>query len=224
MSLTYCKISTVLYSVKSRLDQGRLTSVWGAPTMFEVHSKKGIFMKKLLLILSIFGLASTASATIVFSPGVSYSSNDTDTGSGTSSGSELLLDVKLGYIFPMGFYVGGIYHNASNSAGSAVNDEKATAFGPSVGYFSPMGFYVTGHYFLVAERNDYGVAGGDASEGTGPQVDLGWVFPLTSVFSMGPQLTYRSLNYSKADVGGVATDIDVTRTEIRPYISLFFMF
>lgn len=175
-------------------------------------------MKKLLLFLSITFLSVIASANIVFSPGLSYLSSDVDNNGATSESSNLRADVRLGYVMPMGLYLGGMYAHLSNDSGSS--DSSGSLIGPTVGYSSMMGFYTLLTYHIIGEVGDTTKFTG----GKGPQIDIGWVFPLSSGFAIGPQFTYRSISFDKVETGGVSTDTDYTETTIAPYLSLWFMF
>jgi len=55
-------------------------------------------------------------------------------------------------------------------------------------------------------------------EPTGPQLDVG------SNLSVGPQITWRSLEYAKAETGGVKVADKYKVTEIRPMVALLFVF
>lgn len=177
-------------------------------------------MNKLLISVAFLMAASVSYANIVVSPGVSYISDkrdETTPGVSSSESQETLIDARLGYILPMGLYLGGMY-SSTNSNGT---DNSGNMMGPTVGYFSS----TTGFYSLLT----YHISGefGDTTKYTGaqgPQVDVGWIFPVTRYFSIGPQLTWRSIEYSKRETAGVSVDTDYKRSTIAPYISLWFMF
>ena len=99
-------------------------------------------------------------------------------------------------------------------------NQKGFAAGPTVGYSHYSGFYTLFTYFLMAEfkvdsTNTF-------TDGMGPQVDIGWAFPLTSSFHIGPQITYRSITFDKQDPGAVS--VEITRTDLVPAINLWFNF
>ena len=179
-------------------------------------------MKFLILAsVSLLIFSSYGQAQVVFSPGLAYLSDTQEQTDPTSSNvetSQLRADIRLGYILPMGLYVGGMY--AYNSVD--VNGTDSTGFlaGPSVGYHSMMGFYTMLTYHILGET-------GDTTKFTGakgPPVDIGWVFPLTSSFALGPQITYRSVEFDKIETAGSSIDTDLKQTSIAPYLSLWFMF
>jgi hypothetical protein len=156
-----------------------------------------------------------ANAEIVFSPSVSYLSQK-DENSGTVSEEKIgTYDFKLGYLHQSGLYLGGMYSMMK------VNDDSGSSLAATVGYHHFSGFFALFSYHLMAEMD---AGANKIKNGVGPQIDLGWVFPLTSMFSVGPQITYRSINYKKADTGGVTSDIDFTRSNLMPYITLWFRF
>lgn len=60
--------------------------------------------------------------------------------------------------------------------------------------------------------------------GKGPQIDVGWVFPLSAYFAIGPQITWRSVEFDKLESSTASVDTDFKSTSIAPYLSLWFMF
>jgi len=175
---------------------------------------KSVFRFYVFLSVLCGGLA--ARAEVAFSPSASYFTQD-DEVDGVTSESELsTYDFKLGYVHSSGLFLGGMYQMSS------VNDDKATAVGPTLGFKHFSGFYALFTYFLMAEQDSGATT--TFTDGMGPQIDVGWMFPLTYMFYIGPQISYRSINYSKADISGASTEVDYTRSNVLPYISLWFRF
>lgn len=171
---------------------------------------------KLFVVFAVLFATLTAQAEIVFAPGLSYLKIE-DENTGTTTETEISsYDLKLGYVGSSGLYLGGMYQM------SKIGDDKATAVGPTLGYSHYSGFYALFTYFLMAQQ-DAG-SGSEFTDGMGPQVDLGWVFPVTRVFMIGPQVSYRSISYDKFKANGASVDADYTRSNILPYISLWFRF
>lgn len=179
-------------------------------------------MKKILSVVFCLLLSVPAFSSIVFSPGVSYRTTDTEASQPSainSEGSETIIDVKLGYVLPMGLYLGGMYSAISGK--TAVDNDKGKLIGPSIGYYSPMGFYTFLTYHIIGDLD----RGGDTlTGGKGPQLDLGWVFPLSANFAIGPQMTWRSTEFDKRETAGVSVDTDYKTSSLSPYVSLWFMF
>ena len=181
-------------------------------------------MKRILPFLITLLITPPVLAQLVVSPGIGYYSSTTEENGNSVESKQTRIDGRFGYILPMGLYLGGLYAHTSGESclsGFGCADEDSFSVGPSIGYFSMMGFYTMFTYHIMGEK-------GDADKYTGaqgPQVDLGWVFPLTSYFSIGPQLTWRSIEYEKYEAAGVpAVDSDRKETNIAPYVSLWFMF
>ncbi len=171
---------------------------------------------KIVFILTMFFAVASANAEVVFAPAASYFKIE-DESNGTTSELEISnYDLKLGFVDASGLYLGGMYQM------SKLNNDNAFAVGPTLGFSHYSGFYALFTYFLVAEQDNG--ANSTFTDGMGPQIDLGWIFPLTSSFFIGPQISYRSISYEKQDTAGVSTDVDFTRTNILPYISLWFRF
>lgn len=184
-------------------------------------------MKKLIIIAAVLGLSATASANFVIAPGLGYYTQsdeatqpallttDTET-------TELRADVKVGYILPMGLYLGGMYAHIGQEvcSGGTCADSSGFLVGPSIGYHSLTGFYILGTYHIMGEQGDTLKLTG----GKGPQVDLGWVFPISTYVGIGPQITWRSIEYDKVESAGLSQDTDYKNSSIAPYVSLWFMF
>lgn len=181
-------------------------------------------MKRILPFLVLLFLTPPVLAQLVISPGVGYYTNTTEESGAEVDSKQTRVDARIGYILPMGLYLGGNYAFTSGescASGQGCSDESGFLIGPSLGYFSMMGFYTLFTYHIMGEQGDADKYTG----GKGPQLDLGWVFPLTSYFSIGPQLTWRSVEYDKFEASGAtAVDTDRKETSIAPYISLWFMF
>ena len=182
-------------------------------------------MKKLILILATLVLTSPALAQLIFAPGVGYVDRQTEATQPATvdqSSAETRFDLKLGYVLPMGLYLGGMYAflDSEDCVGNTCSDSSGFYAGPSIGYHSLTGFYALFTYQILGEVGDTNKLTG----AQGPQVDLGWVFPLTSYFAIGPQITYRSIEYDKLETPTGSQDTDTKDTSIAPYVSLWFMF
>jgi hypothetical protein len=180
-----------------------------------------LFSTRFVIALSILLVGTASHATVVFSPAYTYDTSSVETNGSTSKTKRTSLDLRLGYLDKSGLYLGGIYvmENASSTGGA---DTKMSAVGPSLGFNAQNGFFVIFSYFLTAEHK---VSGGSTyTDGMGPQIDLGWVFPLTESFYLGPQLSYRSISYSTIETNGSSVSQDTTRQNTVPYITLWYKF
>lgn len=172
---------------------------------------------KFLMLLGVFFSLATAQAEIVFAPGISYSTIKSQTnGATTTDGKTVSYDLKVGYVHPSGLYLGGMY------AITKFDDNGGYAAGPTLGYSHYSGFYALFTYFLTAQQNT--ASNSKLTSGMGPQIDLGWVFPITSVFFIGPQISYRSIGYDKLESSGVSASTDQSLSQIMPFVSLWFRF
>jgi hypothetical protein len=147
----------------------------------------------------------------IFSPDFYYYSIKTSTGADQA---ESKVHLRLGYKFGPWLYGGGIYEmEKTTSNGNNTNELKG--YGPSIGLVSD-NFYGILHYLFNVElgvNNKY-------TEGTGPQVDVGYQFPLNGTFGLSPQITWRDITYKKQ--GG--SPVSFSKTEIFPMISIFVNF
>lgn len=173
----------------------------------------------LILITGSF-VSLSAQAGAVFAPAYSYSQQSVETNGNSSDSKVTSLDLRLAYLDKSGLYLGGMYAMANGSSDSA--SSKTTAIGPSVGFNAKNGFFVIFTYFLTAQHKI--TDGPKYTDGMGPQIDLGWIFPLTESLFLGPQMTYRSINYTKSETGGVSATTDTTYQSTVPYITMWYKF
>ena len=184
---------------------------------------KGVPMNKILMVLASLILSTQALAAVVISPGVSYSTNKaeaTQPNATQSESAQTVIDARLGYVLPMGLYLGGMYSLITMDDGTDKN--SGNLIGPSVGYYSMMGFYSIFTYHILGELDLDSTT--KLTGAKGPQVDVGWVFPLSAYFAIGPQMTYRSVEFDKIEGTGTSIDTDNKFTGIEPYVTLLFMF
>jgi hypothetical protein len=166
--------------------------------------------------MSLMFSAFTAQAEIAFSPAISYWKETVESDGVKAESERTALDLRLGYVHASGLFLGGMYSMTS------IDDDDLFAGGPTLGFNHKNGFYALFTYFLASEYKYE--SGTKLTDGMGPQIDIGWIFPLTSVFYIGPQISYRSLSYEKAEASGVSADADVTITNTSPYLTLWFKF
>lgn len=172
---------------------------------------------RFMMAFVVFFAVASAQADIIFSPGVSYFKiEDEDSTGATSEVTASSYDFKLAYLHPSGLVLGGMYSMMS------VNEEDGFAAGATIGFSHYSGFYALFTYHLMAEQDVDATT--TFTDGMGPQIDIGWIFPITHMFHIGPQLTYRSVNYKKVEAAGVSADTDYTRSSMMPYLTLWFRF
>lgn len=180
----------------------------------------------------VFGLlfGSTAHAEFGFSPTVHYSQNkitDEVSGASTTSSDSVYqtLDFRIGYIAPAtGLWLGGMY-TMERATVSTNSEFSGSGYGPSVGFLRN-GFNFIGTYVLSAERT-YTNSGVTTKyrDGKGYQLDFGYYFLITQGFGLGPQFTYKTIKYSKTQVGAAAETSDTRDvTSLEPYLAFFFLF
>jgi hypothetical protein len=182
---------------------------------------------KILTLIAVALLTSTAHASILFGPSVSYTTskvNDqTGFAGGNSNSNELIGEAKLGVLIEgTVLYFGGLYSYQSTSGDSKV---AGSYYGPSLGLFDGA-FALIGTYVLGGGRT-YTVTGGEAklAEATGYRVDMSYVAGIGSAMGIGPQLTYRDIKYAKSQgVGGVETSNSYQESGFYPSIILWFRF
>ena len=124
--------------------------------------------------------------------------------------------LRIGPTLAGGFYLGGIYEHQVTDQGSS--ELKDTNLGASVG-FTHKGSYIVLHYFPKSTKD---LNRATELRGKGFGLDMGYQFSMTSVFSLGAQLAYRSLEFDESHTSNGSTDTDFKYTQLVPMISLGF--
>ncbi|MEN0057342.1 MAG: hypothetical protein AAGB31_00800 [Bdellovibrio sp.] len=124
-----------------------------------------------------------------------------------------IYDLKLGYLNGDGLYLGGLYTLRNHDSGSTSEDGKA--LGLSLGYIGANSFFIKGHYIVSADKGNY-------KEGSGYQVDLGYITNITGSFLVGVELTYRSIEYKKND--SISGFDKMKKEELFPMLTVGLLF
>lgn len=167
-------------------------------------------MKSLLLFIAL--LPSTAFANFSFSPAISTFKTDDDL-------SMTQLELRLGYSFDFGLYLGGMYSLASDRFLDHTNHYY---LGPQVGY-EYGGAYVLATYILTGEQ-DLASGGVKYSGTTGYQATVGYRIAVAEDIYLAPEFTYRTVEFDNREVQGIATPGDRKDTHILPSVAVLFKF
>lgn len=174
------------------------------------------------VILSLFSTFTTRTFAEGFTFGTSiFYSQEKDDNKDSPPATEVKLtiyDLKLGYVMSSNIYLGAIYANENKDVVTSEEDIKAT--GVSLGYYH-VGWFALGHYFLQTEKT-FSSSDTKLSGKSGHQIDLGYLYGMSSSFVIGPQITYKNYEFSKQDPGG--TDVKITKTRLLPMIHLAIIF
>ncbi|MBY0314801.1 MAG: hypothetical protein K2Q26_04745 [Bdellovibrionales bacterium] len=173
----------------------------------------------LLTLLSVSGIAQAQDW--VVNPSLTYFSRKLEQTAGNNQIAGklnvLTADVKGGYIFDYGLFVGvqAVYETGSGSG----NDMTNYFVGPSVGYLSDdTGIFITATYHVVG-TSDMDAAG-KYGKAQGLQIDLGYPMMITEEIKFGPQLSYKAIKYTDGDAGLA----DNTTKQLTPYFGLWLFF
>lgn len=172
-----------------------------------------------LCLVSLF-FASSSYAAILFTPSVTYLEQSLADNANPETKAKLtLIDLRLGYVMDFGLYLGGLYsiHDQDMLA-----DSSDSYFGPSVGYYNS-GFLIVGTYYLYGER-DLTNGVGKYAGAKGYQLDISYSVPITKSISMGPQLTYHTVEFDEIQSSGNSSPTDYSFSGISPYFNLTFIF
>jgi hypothetical protein len=183
---------------------------------------KNIKLKALGVVLGLMVSGSAMAAGLVFNPtGLFYTYREASV-SGTTKLTAVYYDLRFGYLFTQGYYLGAVYSGMSRDYDTQ-GTKTRTSYGVTAGYFAETtGLYVLGHYYINSEYDDF--SGVSLKKGTGYQADLGYYFTVNPSVKIGPQITYRGFKYTQQTSGGVTSSASYVHNEFIPFISLGFFF
>ena len=103
---------------------------------------------------------------------------------------ETYYDMKLGYLFAMGFYLGAEYNTRNSGYIGGSTNGNGTAVG--MGYFFQNGINLRGFYRFNEAFSDF-------RNGSGLQLDAGFTEMFATNFYLGVLLSYRKTNYTSRE-------------------------
>lgn len=168
-------------------------------------------MKSLFLLLAF--APSIALANFEFSPSLSVYKSDKDT-------SMSQIELRAGYEFESGLYVGGFYSLASDKF---IDGADQWLLGPQIGY-NMWGFYSLVGYNFVGEQ-DLHSGGIKYSNPNGLQASIGYRIEVTQDVFLSPEITWRSIEWRSREVQGIPQgDSGRKDTYVLPGITVLFKF
>lgn len=182
-------------------------------------------ISKFSLLASVTLLWSTQSfaqdnpAAVILSPSFSIRQTTGNTGGGQTN---YLVNVKGGYRVAAGWYFGMLLSEQIANGTDATN---SVAIGNSIGYY--MGrISVIASYFLTATQDEKSALGIlRRTEGSGFQLDVNVLFPITETITFGPTLTYKTITFLKQESAtGTYLSDKHTESYIYPYITFAYAF
>ena len=177
-------------------------------------------LKKLSLVVLILLMFETARAAgFMFAPSITYMQQEYSDGLNEADTKLTIIDLKLGYTFDMGLFIGGLYSLQDHDL---LTDSSDSFFGPTIGY-SNSGFFVAGTYYIYGEK-DFTDGSAKLSNVQGFQIDLTYGVPVTDTLLIGPQLTFHSYKFKETQVAGVASETDQEFSGLTPYFALMFLY
>lgn len=153
------------------------------------------------------------------SPAAFYFKQNVEINSVESELNWTFYDVRAGWTFDSGFYLGGIY--AVETTGDGTDDQDRTSYGASIGY-SKNGWTILGHYLISSEYKASTTT--TYQKGSGFQVDFSYLFKTGMHFAIGPQLTYKKIDYKEVDVSDVVSDVELSYTQVLPMVVFAILF
>ncbi|MCB0379039.1 MAG: hypothetical protein KDD33_11150 [Bdellovibrionales bacterium] len=180
-------------------------------------------MKKLFVLFTIFSLILTcqsAQAGFLFAPATTYLTQSLENPNSAKQDVKFtILDVRLGYTFDFGLFLGGIYSLLDNDL---LSDSSDFHFGPTVGY-QWKNIFTTFTYYLYGEK-DQTIGNVKYANIQGFQFDIAYVLPITEKVFLGPQLTYHNIKYKEAQTNGVAAAAELKWRGLSPQFTLLFTY
>ena len=177
-------------------------------------------IKRATLVLSLVFLSNTALSAFVLSPSISYSEREVEENNTNVESKLTTIDFRIGYTLDFGLYFGGLYSlQDENLFGQESSDSYA---GLSVGY-EFMNWFLVGTYYLYGEK-DLNTGGVKYSGGTGYQLDLTYMVPITDMLFLGPQISYFVVDFKDQQVNGVSSTADYEVEGITPAFNVTFKF
>ncbi|MBY0385373.1 hypothetical protein K2X05_09460 [bacterium] len=139
----------------------------------------------------------------------------------TDSESMSQLELRVGYKFDFGLYLGGFYNVVSQKY---LKPETSSDYflGLQAGY-EYHGLYGLAGYVLDGDQ-DMDSGGTKYSGATGLQVTLGYRLPVMEDVYLGPEITYRKVSFKDKEISGIASSVSRHDETIIPAISLYFAF
>ena len=149
-----------------------------------------------------------------FSLNPSYGVYKTDTQNSMSQ-----LELRVGYEFEMGLYLGGFYSLASQKF---IDDSSDYYVGVQAGYvykgvYGLVGYVINGDQDLTSGGIKY-------SGAHGLQVTAGYRAELMEDVYIGPELTYRKVSFDDIEISGLGTEASREDEIVIPAIAVYFAF
>lgn len=126
-----------------------------------------------------------------------------------------IYDIKLGYIFSEGYFLGAGY-SARNESTSTTNSTTTTGGAGMVGlgYFTDTGFNLRSYYHFNESFGDY-------KNGNGFQADLEYKVNMSSNFYMGIAFSHRQITYTQNNL--ITGFTSWVRKETYPFVTFGFI-
>ncbi len=129
------------------------------------------------------------------------------------------LELRVGYKFDFGLYLGGFYNLASQKY---LVDSSDYYVGVQAGY-EYHGLYGLAGYIINGDQ-DMTSGGVKYSGAHGMQLTFGYRLPLMEDVYLGPELTYRKVSFKDEEISGLADDVSRHDEVIIPSIAVYFAF
>jgi hypothetical protein len=129
------------------------------------------------------------------------------------------LELRVGYKFDFGLYLGGFYNLTSQKY---LADSSDYYVGVQAGY-ECHGLYGLAGYVINGDQ-DLTSGGVKYSGAHGMQFTFGYRLPLMEDVYLGPEITYRKVSFKDEEISGLADAVSRYDEVIIPSIAVYFAF
>lgn len=183
-------------------------------------------MKTLAILIALVSVKSFAAETqgYILNPAVYYGISSVNDNGTKSTETKMYLNLRGGYKFSSPILVGATYMWLNEKTDSRTSTTTTdNAYGPCFGLLTS-NIYLIFNYMIAAERKVESNTSITYSGGTGFDVDFGYLFDLGSNFSLGPQVSYYDLKFTKKNTGGADQSYDYSASGLAVFLSLWWVF
>ena len=136
--------------------------------------------------------------------------------------SQSQVELRVGYAFESGLYLGGFYDLVSQKFLDTPNDSSDYYVGLHLGY-EYMGVYGLLGYVINGDQ-DMSSGGTKYSGAQGVQLTAGYRILIAEDIFIAPEATYRKVSFQDVEVSGLAGSVNRKDEVIMPGISVYFAF
>lgn len=184
-------------------------------------------MRKLVVLFCLLvanvAFAGQQSAGWKLMPSLMYTYSNVQNGTSIAAANRILGDAGLGIMFQGSpLFVGGlISYDSTTNSGASTDKDVFTSYGASMGLLTDTIYMIV--TYIASSQYDQTASSilTTFTGGSGFQFSVGYLFSISQSMSLGPQFSYKSVNYSQQKgVSGVTTSANYTHNTLLPFLTL----